>query len=262
MPRNIFVSFLPSLVDASLLPEAMVVVIDTLRASSTVAGALAAGAKQVIPLASVDEARRLAERFKAQGETPLLGGERGGERIEGFDLGNSPFEYTPEAVADRTILFTTTNGTRALAAVGNADFIGMGSFMNLSATVKRLAKGIGDIHLVCAGTDGQITFEDVLAAGAIAGGLRDHLGRDAVEWGNDQTKIALDQDNHFGGEEARLREMLDSIGGRNLVKLGLEEDVELCARIDMVETFPVLQNGVLVREKTAPPQSDDTDWSI
>lgn len=240
----------------------MVVVIDTLRASSTVAGALAAGAKQVIPLASVEEARRLADHFKEQGETPLLGGEREGKRIEGFDLGNSPFEYTPEAVAGRTILFTTTNGTRALAAVGNADFIGMGSFLNLSATINRLAAGTGDIHLVCAGTDGQITFEDVLGAGAIAGGLSDHLGRDAVEWGNDQTKIALDKDNTFGGEERRLEVMLDSIGGRNLVKLGLEEDVELCARIDMVESFPVLQNGVLVLEKAVTTPSDDADWSI
>src|SRR5690606_28924594 len=102
---------------------------------------------------------------------PLLGGERGGVKIEGFDLGNSPREYTAERVGGRTIAFTTTNGTRALMAAASAARVYMGAYANLNQLSDRLAEQVGDIHLICAGTDRQVTLEDTVCAGEIATAL-------------------------------------------------------------------------------------------
>lgn len=235
-------------------------VIDVLRASTTASAALAAGAKRVIPFASVDEARRFADRLAEQGETPLLGGERGGVRIEGFHLGNSPLECSADSVADRTILFTTTNGTRALLAATNADWAGMGGFANLSAIADRLANGTGHIHLVCAGTDGHVTLEDVLAAGAITAAVRERLPK--VEVGNDEATIALNLHGCHAGYGTRLAAIQSSRGGRNLLALGFGADLACCAETDLFAVVPVLKNGALVLETPESPVVDAAEWSI
>ncbi len=140
-------------------------VIDILRASSTIVTALSRGAAAVLPCLTVEEALSIRDRHPPG--TVLLGGERGGVRIEGFDLGNSPREYTAEKIRDRFVGFTTTNGTRALLRSLEATKIFVGSFLNLSRIVDVLSDSALPIHLVCAGTDGQITGEDVLFAGAV-----------------------------------------------------------------------------------------------
>jgi 2-phosphosulfolactate phosphatase len=101
----------------------------------------------------------------------VLGGERGGKRIEGFDLGNSPAEYKPALVAGKTVLFTTTNGTRAMQMCRQAQKVLIGSFANFSAMCRELGK-LDHVDILCAGTDGQITREDVLFAGAVIEDLR------------------------------------------------------------------------------------------
>ena len=113
LARELSVHLLPELVSAEQLRGGVAVVIDVLRASTTLIQALASGATAVYPVAEVDEARELAEAFR--GERVLLGGERGGRPIPGFDLGNSPCEYTPEVCRGARVIFTTTNGTRASA---------------------------------------------------------------------------------------------------------------------------------------------------
>ena len=133
------------------LDSAVAVVIDVLRASTTVVHALASGAQAVIPCETIDEAREQSTR-RSSG-TVLLGGERGGERIDGFDLGNSPLEFTPEAVAGKTIVFTTTNGTKALKQCASADRVLIGTFVNRAALLRVLQADGRPIHLVCAGTD-------------------------------------------------------------------------------------------------------------
>ncbi len=196
MPRQLFVSLLPSLLDASRLAGGSAVVIDVLRASTTVCAALHAGAARVVPFASVDDARRFADRLaqtsggREPSESPLLGGERHGVKIDGFDLGNSPLEYTKQKVSGRTVVFTTTNGTRALLAAGAADRIYMGAFANLNPLCDQLAKDPGNIHLICAGTDGQVTLEDAYAAGEIALTLLQKLPN--LELGNDEAAIAIE----------------------------------------------------------------------
>ena len=115
MPSAVNVHLLPSLIAPEALAGSTVVVIDVLRATTTIVHAMAAQAHEIIPCLEVDEARRMAGRLKCD---TVLGGERGGEPIDGFDLGNSPAEYSAHAVADKTIVFTTTNGTRAALTTG------------------------------------------------------------------------------------------------------------------------------------------------
>ena len=141
--------FLPALTTPEALAGATLVVIDVLRATTVIPHALAVGAKAVIPCLEVEDAVQAAARLPA-GQA-VLGGERGGLKIDGFDLGNSPDEYTPQTVAGKTLVFTTTNGTRAMMHCRQAQRVLLGSFVNASAIVDALAAD-RDVRLLCAGT--------------------------------------------------------------------------------------------------------------
>ena len=132
--------------------DGVAVVIDVLRATTTIVTALAHGAHVIIPCTEVTQARKIARQHKS--EHVLLGGERGGEKIEGFDLDNSPGNYTPEMVAGKTIVFTTSHGTQAIARASGAAQVIIASLLNLSAVAQRLAASPRNVHLVCSGTDG------------------------------------------------------------------------------------------------------------
>jgi 2-phosphosulfolactate phosphatase len=217
------------------------VVIDVLRASTTMITALAHGATRVVPVADVDDARRRAAEL---GAAALLGGERGGRRIPGFDLGNSPREYTADRVAGRTVVITTTNGTAALHACRGAREIVIGALVNraaAAAAVRRLAGPEADVHLVCAGTDGMISAEDVLGAGAIldaalAAGRDDACDAAAVESLAFFRRVAAQGDV----SAALVTEFRRSPGGANLVALGMEADLPTAAAIDTLEVVPRL----------------------
>jgi len=237
MPRSreIDVFLLPALVEPAGLTAKTVVVIDVLRATTTMVHALAAGAVEVAPLLSVEDARRLAEQI---GDKAVLGGERGGVPIPGFDLGNSPAEYTPDRVAGKTVVFTTTNGTRALERCKLAKRVLVAAFANFSAVCRELT-GENAVAIVCAGTDGHVTREDTLLAGAIVTDLarekHDQLNDQALlaadAW---QTAVRLMTDRPLG---IMLR---DSRGGRNLIDTGQENDIDLAAQIDRFDIVPEL----------------------
>ncbi|HSG72093.1 MAG TPA: 2-phosphosulfolactate phosphatase [Planctomycetaceae bacterium] len=234
MPRLLNVHLLPDLCPPESLAGATAVVIDILRASTTICHALAAGASKIIPCLTVEE----AHRYQSQDETILLGGERGGVKIEGFDLDNSPLAYTREVVAGKTIAFTTTNGTKALHRCTQAEEILIGSFANLTAVVRQLATNSNPVHLVCAGTNDAITGEDVLFAGAVVSQLQNRVPEVILE--NDSARIALDFWNSNSKTEQRFRQtMLDSQGGRNLQRLGLTHDIERASERDLFEFVPV-----------------------
>ena len=215
------------------------VVIDVLRASTTMITALARGAARVVPVAGIDEARRLAAEA---GPTALLGGERGGVRIAGFDLGNSPLEYSAARVTGRTVVITTTNGTAALTAARGAREILVGAIVNRSAVaaaIRRCAVPDEHVHLVCAGTDGCVSAEDVLAAGAILDAARTAGPDDTLD------PAALDARAFFrrvaaGGDvpAALVAEFHRSPGGANLVDLGMQADLPACAAIDSLPIVP------------------------
>jgi 2-phosphosulfolactate phosphatase len=224
---------LPAQIEPGDLAGGVAVVIDVLRASTTIVVALANGAARVIPCGDVETARRLATEDRS-GNT-LTGGERGGVKIEGFDLDNSPASYSRDRVAGKTIVFTTTNGTAALLRTDGAARVLIGAFVNRQAVVETLHADGRPIHLICAGTDGRLTSEDLLGAAAIAAGLSRF---DDVEMWDDSTKGAAQ--NWPEGIPAKL--LIDSLrrssGGRNLVELGFDQDIVRAAEVDSISVVP------------------------
>jgi len=169
--RRLDVAFTPAAVGDGLHQTATVV-IDVLRATTVIVRALEAGARFIIPTLEPEDALRVRDRL-GPGHV-LLGGERNSVRIDGFDLDNSPASYTPDAVGGATIAFTTTNGTRALqrAANAGASRVLCAAFANLDAVIDQLARDDrAHILVVCAGSEGAVSLEDTLCAGAIAAGL-------------------------------------------------------------------------------------------
>lgn len=213
------------------LSHSLCVAIDVLRATSTLTTALAHGASAIIPAAQLDEARSL----RAAHPAALLCGERHGLPPEGFDLGNSPREFTPGRVAGRTIIHTTTNGTRAVRACAAAAETLLGCFLNLSAVADRIrsrAADVGCIVLACAGTFEDFSMEDALFAGALVA----HLG-----WQHPVRSLWSSRIGTLENALARTR------NGRRLKELGLAEDVAFCARIDSTPTLgSVDRNGRIV----------------
>lgn len=236
MSRPVRVHLLPTLFEPPELQGGVAVVIDVLRASTTIIQALQAGAQAVCPCATTDEARTLAARLP-DGQR-LLGGERHGVRIAGFDLDNSPRGYTPERVGGKWLCFTTTNGTAALRRCDQAAAVGVGAFVNLSAMLDWLHSTHGPVHLVCAGTDGCVTTEDVLLAGLLASRLP------AAEYStaDDSTQLALSfAAQHASRPAAILDALTHSRGGRNLLELGFAADIAFAAQVDAVPVVPVWQ---------------------
>lgn len=234
--KRIDVFLLPALLGETDLTGGVAVVIDVLRATTTITHAIAHGADCVVPLLSVDETKEQGTHYPSA----LLGGERGGQKIEGFDLGNSPAEYPASVVGGKKILFTTTNGTKAMQACRAASEIYIAAFVNLTALCNQLAD-YPHIDIVCAGTEGEITREDVLLAGAIV----DLLSADAAEplQLNDQAQIAVDAwlEAKHGLTTVTLADRLkQSRGGRNVLRLGQENDIDIAATLDKFTVVPKL----------------------
>jgi 2-phosphosulfolactate phosphatase len=235
--RNVQVHLLPELVPDVPLAGSLAIVIDVLRATTTVVHALAAGCVAVRPCREVEEARALAGQLLA-GKV-LLGGERGGKPPPGFDLGNSPKEYTPTVCAGQTLVLTTTNGTRAMVRASAADRVLLAAFVNFSAICEQLRQDLRPVHIVCAGTDGAITLEDTVLAGALVNFLCD--ASEVVL--NDSARLAWDCYEHHGHV---LQETLElSKGGANLRELGYDEDIALAARVDQFALVPELHRDPL-----------------
>lgn len=233
---TVHVHLLPTMFEPSELRDGVAVMIDILRASTTVAAALEAGATAVRPHAAVADAR-----LAATAEPGLLGGERGGVRIDGFDLGNSPGDYTAGAVSGRLLHFTTTNGTQALARMSAADEVLIGSFACRAALTRRLRDVTADVHLVCAGTDGRLTTEDIQFAGAVAGDLIKEPSADQPLG----TQLAV---RLWRGTDDLLASVRGGQGGRNLIALGMGEDIARCLTEDTVTFVPRMRGDRIVRE--------------
>ncbi|MBX7103411.1 MAG: 2-phosphosulfolactate phosphatase [Gemmataceae bacterium] len=222
--RDIRVSLTPDYLATDALSGSTAVAIDVLRATSTMLTALAAGARAVIPCATIEEARSVS--VETRWAPTLLAGERAGRKIDGFDLGNSPAEFNPGAVKGKTIICTTTNGTLAILACRRADRVLIGAFVNFSTVCEQLAASEGTIHLVCAGTDGQPTLEDTLFAGAVI----DYLSATGDINPNDAGRMAWDSFENHGRILSAAFEV--SAGGDNLIRAGLAGDLKLCAAVD------------------------------
>jgi 2-phosphosulfolactate phosphatase len=212
-----------------------VVMVDVLRASTTIAAALHHGAREVLPAASTEEALRIAQNLER--DDVILAGERRAQRIPGFALGNSPLEFTPEVVQGKTIVLTTTNGTVALIAAQGAREIIVGAAVNFALVVQKCRAALeqhGEIMILCAGRERQFALEDAFAAGRLAKVLLPEGGLRRVQV-NDGALAALEIARHYG--ERWLRAFRASSHGRDLATLGFREDVRVCAQEN---THPVL----------------------
>ncbi|MFN0130966.1 MAG: 2-phosphosulfolactate phosphatase [Phycisphaerales bacterium] len=229
----------PSLARPTDLAGGIAVVIDLLRASTTICYALHAHAAAIRPCDEIDEARRVAADLPPH--MVLLAGERGGLPIDGFTLGNSPAEFAAPRVRDKAIAFTTTNGTRALRVAAAADRVLVGCLANLTAVVSAAWAANLPIHLLCAGVDGQPCLDDTLAAGAIASAIERRAGA-ALE--DDAAIMAADLWSRHGTSRTALAAALRrSTGGRNLAAIGLASDIDLCARFDAAPMVPELHKA-------------------
>ncbi len=221
---------LPALMPAGCLQGGVAVMIDVLRASTTIIHALAHGAVAVVPCATVEAAHSSASHHRR--DNVLLGGERHGQLIDGFDLDNSPLAYTPDIVAGKLIVFTTTNGTLALRACETASRVLIGAFVNRAAVARVLREDGRPVHLVCAGTDGHLTAEDILFAGAIAADLNPQTP-------DVQTQMAIDYYRSCSTDDTTFRETIRaSRGGQNLLRLGLDADVDRASELDRFTIVP------------------------
>jgi 2-phosphosulfolactate phosphatase len=286
MDYRLRVHELPEATGPDELAGGTVVVIDVLRATTTIIHALAAGAVEVLPCLEIEDARALAAKLRA-GEY-VLGGERGGLPIPGFHLGNSPAEYTPRSVGGKTVIFTTTNGTRAMMQCRRAAQVFLGAFVNASAVAERLAVGPappvvgpappagkagattrqGQIHLLCAGSGGEVTRDDVLLAGLLVARLvqlgdRDYqLNAQAAAARDDWTATfpasvadaAEVRRAGFAGRQSRpyvpdpeslAAELRKGRAGQKLVKIGLGADILAAAAIDRFQSVPELDPRTL-----------------
>jgi 2-phosphosulfolactate phosphatase len=220
------------------------IVIDVLRACTTIAHALAAGAQGIIPVETVEEAMRLAATLDK--ESTLLCGERESVRIEGFDLGNSPLEYTPDVVGGKTLVFSSTNGARALVGVAGAKECLAASFLTLRAAAQRAA-GAGNITIICAGSGAFFSLEDFLCAGMlvdqIAGLSEENVALD------DGARAALETARHLGRDLLETVQATDH--GRNLARLGFADDIVLACEVDRFPFVPALRDGRIAAEPAA-----------
>ena len=223
-------------------------ILDILRASSTITTALHSGASAVIPCQEIEEAQEIAGNLSETSDSGvLLGGERMGIMIDGFDLDNSTARYSADMVTGKQIVFTTSNGTRALKRAVQADRILIGSFLNLAAVVKELSQSSGVVYLVCAGTDGAVTGEDCLCAGAIAAGLQEITSEKLTL--DDASRMVVDYyRTQISGPGGLLTAMRASQGGRNLIQRGFEEDIRLCSECDRYSVLPEFchESGIIM----------------
>jgi 2-phosphosulfolactate phosphatase len=234
---SVDVKLLYQTVEPEELRESVCVVIDILRATTSIVHALGHGAKIVCPCETIDQTDLKLKNYSH--EQVLRGGERKGVTIDGFDLDNSPWSYTTKQIAQKVILFTTTNGTQAIAKCLLANHVFIGAFANFSAIANCVAQVEGPIHLVCAGTDGKLSLEDILFAGVLVNELK-MKNPDLNIAQDDETTIALAlADSVEPIETDRLEIFKISRGGQNLLELGMLRDLERAAMLDLYDIVPV-----------------------
>lgn len=240
MKVEVFMS--PGELTAGDMQGRVVAVIDVLRASTSIATALHNGAKAVVPVDEVDEAIARAKNYERS--RVKLAGERKMLAIPGFDLGNSPLEFTPEVVGGVIVILTSTNGTRALSALNGARDIVVASYVNHSAVsaMLRAALRSTDISIVCAGTEGHFSLEDAACAGHF---VRSVMPPGSTATANDAARACALIDRKYGDNIAKI--FKDSQHGQALAEAGFGDDLVACAQVDSHPVVPIYQERQITR---------------
>jgi 2-phosphosulfolactate phosphatase len=239
---NIDLAFTTAELEKKDLQDKTVVVIDALRATSTMITALENGCLAFIPVATIEEAKKL---FADQGDPKLLlGGERRALPVAGFNLGNSPRDYRPEKVSGKTVIMTTTNGTRALVAASKAAEVLIGAFLNLGALCRRLEESGRDVLIACAGEKGFFCLEDTVCGGAVIG----RLEKDGAPVKKSDAALGAKILYEYFGED--IYGMLAACEwGQYLERMGLGKDVRLCAQVDSSQLVPIYRGGKVILDR-------------
>lgn len=244
---KLFVYHTPELTPTDQVPDCAIA-IDILRATTTIATALNAGAEAVQAFSDMEKLMQVSEQWPP--EKRLRAGERGGAMVAGCDLGNSPLDCTPERVQGRRLFISTTNGTRALQCVQNAPIVLAAAFVNRLATVEYiLAQQPETLWLVGSGWEGSFSLEDTACAGAIAHSLQEKLNVPLDELaGNDEVigAIAL-----YSQWQDQLLELFHHAShGKRLLRLDCHEDLKYCAQTDILNVLPIQKEpGILVKQE-------------
>ena len=220
-----------------------VVVIDVLRASSTILTALANGCPEVIPVAEPKEAFALAEKYGR--DQVLLGGEREARKIRGFDLGNSPDEYGKEVVAGKKLIFTTTNGAKAFLEAAGAAEILVGAFLNISRVCSYLKKEEREIFLFCAGRKGRLALEDLFCADDHDNLIFAAKDESVVEL-TDPARAGMLAYRQIAGMGPVVVALTQTDHGRYLASLGMASDLRYCGQVDLLPVLARLEAGGII----------------
>ncbi|RAJ01530.1 2-phosphosulfolactate phosphatase [Chitinophaga skermanii] len=224
----------PALLHLFDVKNSIVVIIDVLRATSTICTALYNGAAKIIPVASVEECVSIGKQLNA-----ITAGERDGKIAAGLEHGNSPFEYPREFIEDKVLVLTTTNGTKLLHMAKDAIQIITGSFPNLDAVCEYLVSQGQNVILGCAAWKDRVNMEDTLFAGAVVSRIKEHFDVNCDS--------AIAAENLYDSGKADLFEFIKKASHfQRLAKFGLEEDIRYCLTPNGANVLPILRNGELV----------------
>jgi len=233
--RKLETCFSPALYESELHSGSLVVIIDILRASSAICTAFENGAVSVIPVAEVQEAKEYKERGY------LVAAERDGYVLDFADFGNSPFNFTKEKVAGKTIAYSTTNGTGIIKMASSAGVIVIGSFLNISALTQWILSQDMDVVLFCAGWKNRFNLEDSVCAGAFAERLMNSGFYSTI---CDSTHAAIDLWKMAGND---LKDYMEKVAQRSRLRdKGLDDCIGFCLTPDFTKKIPVIKNGILV----------------
>jgi 2-phosphosulfolactate phosphatase len=241
---KLFVFYTPEQTPTDTQPDCAIA-IDVLRATTTVATALEAGAEAVQAFSSIDQLMQVSDGWPA--ERRLRAGERGGAKVQGCDLGNSPLDCTPDRVSDRRLFISTTNGTRCLERIQAAHTVLTAALVNRGAVARYLQQTQPDtVWLVGSGWEGSYSLEDTVCAGAVLHQLRHTLDGDHVKFGNDEAIAALALYDQW---QSRLLDLLAAAShGQRLQRLDCFEDLKYCAQLDTLDVLPIqTEPGVLIK---------------
>lgn len=236
MSKTLDVCLTPALIPLYRVEDYIVVVIDIFRATTSICYGIENNAEAIIPVSEIEE----CAAYREKGLNYLLAAERNGEVVDGFDFGNSPFSYTPEKVAGKTVVLTTTNGTHALHLSRKAKKVVIGSFLNLLALCNWLKTQDENVLLVCAGWKNNFNLEDTLFAGAVVQQLQQsgYILDDPAIAANDLFQLGKNDIPQYLSKTSH---------GSRLKKLGIENDIAFCLQVDITTAIPVLDGERLIK---------------
>jgi len=235
----LFTSLSPALLSLYDITSSVVVIIDVLRATSTIATVLHNGAKEIIPVDSVNECIRIGRQIEA-----ITAGERDGKVAEGLEHGNSPFEYPESFIGGKTLVLTTTNGTKLLhmALNNGAHEIITGSFANLDAVCNHLVQKNKPVLLACAAWKDRVNIEDTLFAGAVINKIQQHFSINC-----DGSQMALGLYKEAEEDLYEFMKRKEASHYKRLTSFGLEKDIRHCLTSNTANVLPLYTEGKLIR---------------